>query len=374
MNHFAARARRITALISIFLAAACRPTPAQQPAGTLLPDGALSGSFGQPSAVVELAPGKVAFADSKDRRFLFGDFGSGSVSAAGRHADTISATSPAGDHKLPGWVASIGGGQVALVDFAALRTTTWNAAGQPVRVLALPAVGGATPVLTYDSLGHGYKIDYQSIVGGNEPGSPVRPDSIPLLRIDLGSGKVDTVARISAPEYGEARFGDQTQTVAKIFAPVDLFGVLPDGSLWVARGRSNSVDWRDAGGRWSRGTGRQYTPAPVTQADRDRVMARLKASGLPAVEPIVFPFAETKPPFEAALTRPTGEVWLQRPRASDDAPLVYDVVGRDGKWKREIAAPTGVLLLGFGQGDVVYGGKKNASGGRTVERYRVKEL
>lgn len=366
------RLHRSTRLVTALLALGCGTAPAQQPSSTLTPDGALTGSFGQPSAVVELAPGKVAFTDTKARRFLLGDFKGGTVTALGRHADTITATSPASEHKLPGWVASVGGGQVALVDFAAVRTTLWNAAGEPLRVVTLPAVGGATPVLVYDSVGHGYKIDYQAIVGGNEPGHAVRPDSIPVLRIDLATGKTDTVARVSAPEYGEARIGEQTQSVAKIFAPVDLFGVLPDGALWVARGHSNSVDWRDPSGRWTRGAGREYTAVPVTQADKDRVMARLKASGLPAVDPIVFPFAGKKPPFEGALTRTNGEVWLMRPRAGDDVALVYDVVGRDGAWKRQVAAPAGVTLLGFGQGDVVYGGRKDAGGGRTIERYHVK--
>ena len=56
-----------------------------------------------------------------------------------------------------------------------------------------------------------------------------------------------------------------------------------------------------------------------------------KQFGMPQDLPIDYPFAETKPPFDFALGRPNGEVWLQRPRAQEDAPLVYDVVNRQGR-------------------------------------------
>ena len=44
-------------------------------------------------------------------------------------------------------------------------------------------VAGNTPVLLYDTVGHGYKIDYQAVLGGGEPGRTLRPDSIPVLRL-----------------------------------------------------------------------------------------------------------------------------------------------------------------------------------------------
>ena len=51
---------------------------------------------------------------------------------------------------------------MALIDFAALRTTLWNRKGEPLRVLPLTPAAGTAPVLVYDTVGHGYKIDYQT--------------------------------------------------------------------------------------------------------------------------------------------------------------------------------------------------------------------
>ena len=338
---------------------------------SLTPDGRLPGSLQQISNVVEVGPDRVAFADTKARTFLIGDFAAGKVELVGRHVDTVTATSGPGEYKYPGWVARYAGGTVALVDFAALRATLWDAQGRPLKRLTLPAAGGATPVLAYDTLGHGYKIDYQAIMGGGEPGRALRPDSIPVLRIDIASGKIDTIARLGAPDYGDARFGDQVQQVAKIFSPNDYFGVLPDGTVWVARARANSVDWRDLRGQWTRGTARPFSPAPVTAADRERVMTRLKEHGLPTGVSASFPFATTKPPFESAASRPNGEVWLQRSRASENEPVTFDVLDRSGKPPREVHVPLGVTVVGFGGGNRIYALSKASPAGRTLERYRL---
>ena len=116
-----------------------------------------------------------------------------------------------------------------------------------------------TPVLVYDHVGHGYKIDYQSILGGGEPGTIVRPDSIAVLRIGLG-GAGGHGGPLAAPEYGHAVFGEQTQQAAKVFAPNDFFGVLPNGTAWVARGRENRVDWRSPDGHLAARPAPRLTP------------------------------------------------------------------------------------------------------------------
>jgi hypothetical protein len=242
-------------------------------------------------------------------------------------------------------------------------------------VLPIQQVAGNTPVLLYDTIGHGYKIDYQAVLGGGEPGRTVRPDSIPVLRLTLSGPAVDTVARLSSPEYGDAIFGEDVQQAAKVFAPNDFFGVLPDGTAWVARARVNRVDWRSADGTWTRGEPRPYSKVPVTAADKERVLAQVrqqgKQFGMPQDLRIVYPFAETKPPFEFALGRPSGEVWLQRPRKDEGAALVYDIYDRKGDWRREITFPKDASLAGFGAGSIVYASVRNQDGSRTVARLRL---
>lgn len=335
----------------------------------------LPSSYGTLSNVVELRDGRVVFTDTRNKLFLSADLKTGKVDTLGKRVDSLLPNAPAGHYRFPGWVAHLAGDTVALVDFSAIRTTRWNEQGQPLDVLPIRIVSGETPVLLYDTVGHGYKIDYQAILGGGEPGRSLRPDSIPVLRIALKSGAVDTIAHLAAPEYGDAAFGDQVQQAAKVFAPNDHFGVLPDGAVWVARGHENRVDWRSPNGRWSRGKARAYTKTPVTQADKDRVLAQVreqgKRFGMPQDLSITYPFAETKPPFDFALGRQNGEVWLQRPRAQEDAAMVYDVVNRQGLWQRNVTLPKGASLAGFGAKGAVYASIKDAEGKRTVGRFRL---
>jgi hypothetical protein len=354
------------------LALGCTPAESQ---GGLTLEKKLPATFAQLSNVVELRDGRVVFADTRAKQFLVADLGTAKVDTLGSRVDTLVKNAPAEQYRFPGWVAHLAGDTVALVDFSGLRTTLWNESGKSLGVLPLADVAGSAPVLVYDTIGNGYKIDYQAVIGGAEPGHPVRPDSVPVLRIVIKTGRVDTIGNLASPEYGDAMFGEQMQQAAKVFAPNDFFGVLPDGTAWLARGRDNRVDWRAPGGTWTRGTPHEYAKLPVTQADRDRVLAQVrehgKQFGMPQDLAIKYPFADTKPPFDFALGRPNGEVWLQRPRAQDDAPLIYDVFNRKGGWQRSVEFPKGTSLAGFGPTGAVYGSIKEADGQRTVGRFKL---
>jgi hypothetical protein len=356
------------------LAMALGCTSAESQSGLTL-ERKLPSSYATLSNVVELSHGGVAFTDTRGKLFLRGDLERGRVDTLGTRVDTVAPGSPPGHYRFPGWVAHLAGDTVALVDFSALRTTLWNEQGKPLAVLPIRGVSQEAPVLLYDSVGHGYKIDYQAVLGGRDPGRTLRLDSIPVLRIGLKDGRVDTVAMMTGPEYGDATFGEQTQQAAKVFAPNDHFGVLGDGTAWMARGHQNRVDWRSPDGTWLIGKPRDYAKLPVTQADKDRVLAQVreqgKQFGMPQDLPIQYPFAETKPPFDFALGRPNGEVWLQRPRNQEDAPLIYDVVNRKGEWQRAVTFPKGATLAGFGAEGAVYASIKGEDGRRTVGRFRL---
>ena len=358
----------------VLLAGQLACTSAESQGGLTL-ESKLPTSFAQVSNVVELDGDRVAFVETRDKLFLSADLKTGKVDTLGSRVDSIGPNSPAAQYKFPGWVAHLAGDTVALVDFSAQRTTLWTERGEPLRVLPITQAAGAAPVLVYDTVGHGYKIDYSAILGGAKPGESARPDSIAVLRIHLGRGTVDTVARLAAPVFGRAKFGDQVQEAATVFAPNDFFGVLPDGAAWVARGRENRVDWRSTDGRWRVGQKRTFEAVPVTQADRDRVLAQVREQGaqygMPQNLTIEYPFAASKPPFDFALGRPNGEVWLQRPRAADDAPLTYDVYGRQGAWQREVAFPQGTSLAGFGSDGAIYATVREGER-RTVAKYSLK--
>lgn len=323
------------------------------------PEATLSRSFQQVSNVVELSDGRIALAELRDRTFLFADFATGEATPIGVHADTIAKPdSSPGLHKYPGYVLPLWGDTIGLVDFAAERTTLWNERGEALGVLGGRMVGGQNQPLNYDARGNGYKEDVRGVLGGLEPGDELKFDSLNVLRIAPGDTVADTVARLKLPVWGRGRFGEQTKIVSTIFSGRDLFGVLPDGSIWVARASDNSVDWRSPAGEWSRGSSRSYTKIAVSQQEKDIFLERLRQQmaqmGAPAGIELSYPFADEKPPFAAGSTNPAGEVWLQRSRAFEDSVPVFDVVGRDGARTRTVQLPRNASLAGFGRDGRVY--------------------
>ena len=140
-------------------------------------------------------------------------------------------------------------------------------------------------------------------MGGLEPGDEVKYDSLNVLRIPRGDTIADTVARLKLPPWGDGQFGEQKKIVSTIFGGRDLFGVLPDGSIWVARASNNAVDWRDPSGKWQKGPSRSYTRISVTEDDKksflEKVRSQMSQVGAPAGIELSYPFADYKPPFSA---------------------------------------------------------------------------
>lgn len=342
------------------------------------PEATLGRSFGQVTNVVELTDGRIALAEFKDKTFLFADFKTGEAKPIGIHADTILPFDPApGKHKLPGYVLHLGGDTVGLIDFAAGRTTLWNEQGQFLSVLNAGGVGGHNIAINYDAKGNSYKEDVRSVLGGLEPGQELAFDSLSVLRIPRGDTIADTVAKLRLPPWGRGQFGVQVKIVSTIFAPRDLFGVLPDGSIWLARASNNAVDWRSPGGTITRGPSRSYTKIPVEDKEKDEFLERLRLQmakmGAPAGIELSYPFADEKAPFTAGATNPAGEVWLERARAFEDSIPVWDVIGRDGKEIEAVQLPKAASLAGFGRDGRVYLILRDGEGRQSVARYVVKE-
>ncbi len=365
----------VPAICAFTALAVCACTPAESQGAVTL-DTKLPVTFGQISNVVELADGRVAFADTKSKLFLSADLKSGKVDTLGTRVDTLRQAAPAEQYKFPGWVAHLAGDTVALVDFAAQRTTLWNDRGQAVAVLPIPPVAGQTPVLLYDTVGHGYKIDYQAVLGGGEPGKVVRPDSIACSASRSRPARWTPWPTCVPRNSAAPRSANRCRTRRSYSRPTISSGCCRTARRgWRADTRIGSTGVRPtASGPGERR--RDYTKVPVTQADKDRVLAQVreqgKLYGMPQELKIVYPFADTKPPFDFALGRPNGEVWLQRPRAKEDAPITYDIFDRHGGWRRAAEFPAGASLAGFGKSGAIYGTIKEPNGQRTVGRFTLK--
>ena len=164
--------------------------------------------------------------------------------------------------------------------------------------------------------------------------------------------------------------------VSTIFAVRDIFGVLPDGSLWIARGSNNAVDWLSPTGDLTPGPSRRYQQIPVSQEEKDSFLERLRQQmshmGAPAGIELRYPFADEKAPFASGMTNPAGEVWLERARAYGDSVPVWDVVGRDGQPVRAVQFPKATTLAGFGAEGRVYVLVKDGDGRQSIGRYVIR--
>ncbi len=83
-----------------------------------------------------------------------------------------------------------------------------------------------------------------------DPGSDGRGnrDSAAIVRMTPGTDGVDTVARLAPLDIAQVATDQGPRWERLVFSGDDEWGVLGDGSVWVARNYHNRVDWRDPDG------------------------------------------------------------------------------------------------------------------------------
>jgi hypothetical protein len=232
-------------------------------------------------------------------------------------------------------------------DWGLRRTTLWSLDGHLVR--SVPAADAARGVLprARDSAGQFY-LEMSPRPGPDGSGNR---DSAAVVRTDPEFRRLDTLARLAPLDIAEVVADAGRRFERRIFSGTDRWGLLPDGSLWVARVSDNRVDWREPSGRWIRGEPLPDRVLEVTRYDRELFLRRFPPELRRTAEQL--PFAAIKPPFEAGLTAPKGEVWLEKSRAPADSSRRYQVVNREGRILREIRVPGRGRIVAVGQDAVL---------------------
>jgi hypothetical protein len=244
-------------------------------------------------------------------------------------------------------------------DWGLRRTSLWTLDGRFVR--SVPAADALRGVLARARDGAGRF--YFEVAQRAGPDGQGNRDSAAVVRTGPALEHPDTLVRLAPLDIAQIESESGRRFERRVFSGADCWGVLPDGSVWVARVYDNRVDWRDPKGTWTRGKALPDRVLEVTRYDRELFLRRFPPELRSTAEQL--PFAPVKPPFEAGFTSPAGEVWLEKSRAPADSARRYHVVDRQGKLIREIQLTGRGRILAVGEG-VVLAAEPSREGARML--------
>jgi hypothetical protein len=199
------------------------------------------------------------------------------------------------------------------------------------------------------------------------------PDTISILRRDLATGAMDTLALIRAQRTRQAvrrraEGGGSGRSAFNPIASADGWTVLDDGMVAVLKIADYHVDWIRPD-RTVTSTGKvPATWVPISPAQKAAMIDSLRARdsvlmaerfppsavGTPSAVVEASDLPDFWPPFDAesALPAPGGSVWVREGRVpTSAAPPVYDVISHDGTLIKRVQLPFGATLAAIGRGN-----------------------
>ena len=388
-------------------------------------------AFPSIAGIRPLPNGGVLVNDIAGRKLLLYDAGLGTSVLV---ADTTSATASAYAGQSGGLIPFRADSSI-FVDPSSMSMLIVDGSGKIARVMSVPrtqdAVMLAGPLSTSVGFDPSGKLIYRGSpfgafrrqvrrVDGPEAGGftpPAFPDSLPIIRVDLATRKVDTLAYGRIPkvkldiQQSEGRFS--ATTIVNPLPTVDDFAVLPDGTLAMVRGSDYHVDFYAPDGTktsapkvafdWQRLTDDDKVAfIDSVKAARARVdsAAPTRAGGATAVGPTVggggpnitiiggpdggarggggrggaagvlggrggprvtfvspSDLPDYKPAFFAGSTKvdAQGNLWVRTiPTKKVEGGAVYDVIDRKGALVDRVQVPVNTSIAGFGTDGSVY--------------------
>jgi len=380
------------------------------------------------AAVRALSSGRVLVNEPQKRRVILFD---SELKTFAIVADSTAATGNAYGGRIAGLIAYRGDSSL-FVDPQSLSMMVIDPAGKIGRVMSVPRsedagmLGGGFGGASFDGKGGLiYRAAPRFNFRGAGPASrdfvpPQQPDSAAIVRIDLATRKVDTLTFIKTPKIKmdvtrDANGGMTMMSQVNPLPIVDDWTVLPDGSLFIVRGRDYHVDLVASDGTkssvakipfdWQRLTdedkiafidsvkaarARLGPNAPGVQlggpggagaaagggaggGGGPQIMMRIEAGppaggraggerrqGAPQMQMNFVPPTELpdyKPAFFAGSVRADteGNVWVRTiPTTATPGGPVFDVLNKKGELVERVQIPAGRAIAGFGAGGIVY--------------------
>ncbi|HEX9894887.1 MAG TPA: hypothetical protein VGA78_13240, partial [Gemmatimonadales bacterium] len=156
--------------------------------------------------------------------------------------------------------------------------------------------------------------------------------------------RFDTAARLSPLDVAEVLERGVRRFERRVFSGQDRWGVLRDGTVWLARVYRNEVTWIEPSGKRLQGPALPDRVIEVSRVDREHWLLQFPEELRSTAERL--PYSPIKPPFENGLTTAGGQVWLEKSRPATDSVRTYHVIDRRGELSR-------VLILPSRQGHII---------------------
>ncbi|MGI9628634.1 MAG: hypothetical protein ACR2QM_17500 [Longimicrobiales bacterium] len=347
--------------------------------------------FSVVQTVRELPDGRVLVADPLGQTVVAVDMAAGTADSIGRVGQGPE------EYRQPDAVWPLPSGRTLLVDLGNGRLTELSSSlefgdtrpytigeSAPGRelVLAIPqAVDGAGRVY-FRSLGR--------------PGPGMSGDSAQVLRIDLATEVVDSVAAIGLAERKTTTTGgpnNQNTSVTQVpLSPADAWGVAEDGRVVVARAGDYSIQWIAPNGQVTQGGPNDYDAVAIRQGEKEEwaevragsggglslavtnnngvmSMSASRGGGSNDDDLNQYDWPDVKPPFYSGriIVDPSGRAWVRRHMKAGDPPT-YDLFGADGVRVAQVEFAVGRRVVGFGNG-ALYAINTDQFGLQHLEQY-----
>ncbi len=308
---------RLPLLAVVLLSAACGPEAADAPDIAL---GAEADSI--PTTLFEATAGtwlggdRWAVLSPVNKRVVLLDFADGSITDLGK------GTKQSFDGPFSLFRA---GDSLYVGDWALRRLSIWTVSGDFAGALPTPDNTRGTLPGALDGRGNWY-------VQINPPPGPDgsgQQDSAVVVRFPPDFSRGDTILRLSPLDLAEVNADAGRRFERRVFSGEDHWGVLADGSVWVARVYPNRVDWIGPDGKLKQGQRLPDRVFTITVSDREAFLRKFPPELRSAAEKV--PVSPVKPPFDDAFTGGDGMVWLEKSRVIPDTVRRYQVIGRDGQ-------------------------------------------
>lgn len=361
-------------------------------------------------ALRELSNGRVIVADPRDKLLQAIDFRTGAATTIGREG------SGPQEFGMPFRLLLAPSDTTYLYDILNTRFLVIGPDAKPINTFRVEIesgpsgpggmrIGGGLNVRSSDARGRLYGEGSPITMGAD--GRPTSADSVPLMRYDRNTKRVDTLSYIRLPESNSQVSGGQGNMRVMIgganpLAPRDEWAVFPDGRVAIVRASDYHVDWVMPDGTKRSSPAIRYTPIRMTAAEirheeEQRNVARAsqmsvmvtdgpggrQASaqmgpppGAPPLQPLDN-WPEVKPPFRSGLAsvvaRPNGELWVRRTEDARARGTLYDVIDAQGRVAYQLRLAEGVTLVGFGNG-TIYTTVKDEDDLVYLRRHRAAEM